>query len=257
MSCNIRFQNPNDGDNDWPYRKDFVADILKKRAPDIFGTQEGLKNQLLSLNNLLSEYEMVVSHREWINERMYPTIFIKKDRFQIRKSGDVWLSETPDLPGSSSFDSAFPRLCTYVEVEDSYRNNERLVFINCHLDHVLETTREKQITVLCEEILKIFKENSNFLLVGDFNSPPNESVRKKISEFLPKLNDPWLDLQKPEECTFHKFDGKDPYGSKFRIDWTLHSSVFSAINTESITEHRNGQYPSDHFFIDTILQYKE
>ncbi|MCR9205468.1 MAG: endonuclease/exonuclease/phosphatase family protein [Halobacteriovoraceae bacterium] len=255
MTCNIRFENPHDGENDWPCRKDFVAEIINGRSPDLFGTQEGLQGQLLSLGELLPNYEMIADHRDWISNRMYPTLFLKKGRFKVIKSEDIWLSETPDVAGSKSFDSAFPRLCTYVELEDLKEDNEKIVFIDCHLDHVLESTREKQISVLCEEILKRYPVDSNFILIGDFNSPPHESVRTKLNEYIKDILDPWKELGLPEECTFHKFDGIDPIGDNSRIDWTLHGPKFKAIKTESVKDTLEGRYPSDHFFIHTILSY--
>lgn len=255
MTCNIRFQNPHDGENDWPYRKDFVAQIITERSPDLFGTQEGLENQLRSLDELLPDYLMVGGHRDWISNRMYPTIFLKKNRFNLIHSGDIWLSETPDIPASISFNSAFPRLCTFAELEDNERNQSKIIFINCHLDHVLESTRENQINVLCQEISKRYPNGSNFILVGDFNSPPNESVRSRLKEHWSEMVDPWEVLGLEEECTFHKFDGIDPVGDNSRIDWTLHSPCFKPIKTESVKDTQNGKYPSDHFFIQTILSY--
>lgn len=255
MTCNIRFENPRDEENNWPNRKSLVAEIIEKRSPDFIGTQEGLQGQLLSLDELLPSYEMIANHRDWITDRMYPTIFLKKGRFNVLQSGDIWLSETPDVPASKSFDSAFPRLCTYAEVIDLKKDGTKLVLINCHLDHVLETTRENQISVLCEEIIKKFSKDIQLILVGDFNSAPNDTVRAKLKNYFPELIDPWLELNIPEECTFHKFDGIDPIGDKSRIDWTLHSPSFKVISTESVKENDEGKYPSDHFFIHTKLEY--
>lgn len=47
MSYNIRYNNPDDGINAWPNRKDNVAEMIgPKYRPDIVGLQEVLKDQL-------------------------------------------------------------------------------------------------------------------------------------------------------------------------------------------------------------------
>ncbi len=247
MSCNIRFTNPHDGSNNWPNRKEFVRDLIYENKADIIGTQEGREPQLRELEGLLDQYEMIDSHRDWIKERMYPCLFIRTNLFKIISSGDIWLSKTPYEAGSSSFDSAFPRLCTYAHLKDKKTQREVLV-VNCHLDHVKEETRLGQIEVLIEEIKKL-TIRAPLLLMGDFNSSPQSDVRKVIDQKYHELKDPWLDFSKPEETSFHKFDGRDPDGSKTRIDWILGEAPIDFQSIELVKDHRDGLYPSDHFFV--------
>lgn len=249
MSTNIRFENPLDKENDWPSRKEFLASLIIGNDPDLLGTQEGRRPQLLELDKLLNDYELVCSHRDWITERMYPCIFIKKGKFTVLKSGDKWLSETPDIAGTKSFDSAFPRLMTYAVLEDK-SSGLYLLYVNCHLDHIKEATRLEQIKVLSNEILKIQDEWKVPLIIsGDFNTSPFSDVRKTLETNVSNLRDPWFDLGFEEETSFHKFDGKDPDGSCTRIDWILHQSPFKTNSIKMIKDHDDGLYPSDHFFI--------
>lgn len=248
MSCNIRFENPHDGNNDWPHRKDFLSELIKSRSPDLLGTQEGREPQLRSLEKLLEDYEILDQHRDWIEVRMYPTIFLRKEKFKILNSGDIWLSETPQIPGSSSFNSAFPRLCTYAHLLD-LKNDTELLYINCHLDHVREETRVEQARVLTTEVQKLSLPKEKILISGDFNSRPDGKVREIIRESLGGLVDPWKFFGYAEETSFHKFDGVDPDNSKSRIDWILCGDLFKPSTVELIKDNKNGSYPSDHFFI--------
>jgi len=59
MTYNIRYDNPNDGENRWDKRKDFLADQIKFYEPDFLGTQEGLEHQLSFLDSTLSQYNFI------------------------------------------------------------------------------------------------------------------------------------------------------------------------------------------------------
>ena len=254
MSANIRFANPHDGKNDWVNRKEFVSELIHREAPHLLGTQEGREPQLRELEELLPHYKLVDGHRDWITERMYPCIYILKDRFTILESGDIWLSETPDIAGSKSFDSAFPRLVTYAHLYDK-ELKKNITYANCHLDHVEENTRVGQAKVLCNEINKVLNPESPLILSGDFNTSPHGPVRKVFEEKISDLQDPWFLRKKPEETSFHKFDGLDPDGSKTRIDWILHQKPLSDKDIYLIKDNKEGLYPSDHFFVVSRLSF--
>ncbi|MEJ2617491.1 MAG: hypothetical protein P8Z35_21235 [Ignavibacteriaceae bacterium] len=46
MTFNIRYDNPDDGENAWHVRKQYIPEIIKKNKVDFLGIQEGLKNQV-------------------------------------------------------------------------------------------------------------------------------------------------------------------------------------------------------------------
>jgi len=247
VSANIRFENPADKDNNWPHRKAFLTELISSKNPMILGTQEGREPQLRELESLLPTLTMIDGHRTWIEERMYPCLFINSKAIEVINSGDIWLSETPDIAGSKSFSSAFPRLCVWASLKIKSTEKEFLA-INCHLDHVKEETRVEQVKVLACEIKKVNKENKPIMLMGDFNSSPDGVVRSHLISHLPLL-DPWQMAGKKERTSFHKFDGISPDGSESRIDWILFSEQFRGLEIEMLDQHSNGQYPSDHFFM--------
>lgn len=242
-SFNIRFANPADGKHDWPHRRDLLSEIIKEFNCDILGTQEGREPQLRNLADLINEYQLIDEHRDWIEERMYPCIFIKPDIIDVKESGDFWLSETPDVAGSKSFESAFPRLCTWMKAQHKNTGSDFL-FVNTHLDHVKQSTRVEQARVLSEEIQKINKEQLPMILMGDFNDCPTSPVREVFNQHL-NLNDPWLEKNIPEESTHHSFNGE--VGEGVRIDWTLLSDQFDCEDIFLDKREREGVYPSDHF----------
>ncbi|MCK5838690.1 MAG: hypothetical protein KAG99_02525 [Bacteroidales bacterium] len=59
ISYNIRYDNPDDGENRWDLRKSFLTNQLKFYEPDIFGIQEGLFHQVNYLDSSLASYNWV------------------------------------------------------------------------------------------------------------------------------------------------------------------------------------------------------
>lgn len=246
-TSNIRFDNPNDGDHDWNHRKDCLTHILLKNSPDIIATQEGRRPQLMEFESLL-KFNMIRSHREWIEERMYPTLYTG-NKINIFASGDIWLSETPHIAGSSSFESAFPRLCTWAK--GNFDGHDFMI-VNAHLDHVKDSTRENQINVLIQEIKKMVG-SLPLIICGDFNSDPQSSVYNSLINSELNLYDPWTKLNLPEMSSHHKFDGDTKTGT--RIDWILLSNQLNAKSIRINTECCDSTYPSDHFPVEIELSF--
>jgi endonuclease/exonuclease/phosphatase family metal-dependent hydrolase len=244
ITCNIRFDNPADGSKSWSYRRELLKETLLKHQPDVIATQEGRFAQLLDLAELLPEFELVDQHRSWIKERMYPSFFVRKGIFEIIKSDDLWLSETPHIAGSSSFDSAFPRLMTYLKIQPR-NHHQTLMFVNTHLDHVKKETRANQIRVLSKEVKKCWHNGHPLIIMGDFNDAPDSEVRNHLMESFPGLQDAWKKFHSQEETSHHAFTGEMQNGS--RIDWIL---IDQSIQVESALmdkSQKDGLYPTDHF----------
>lgn len=243
ISCNIRFDNPADGVNAWPHRREFLASTLLSHSPDIIATQEGRYAQLKDLASLLPDFELLDLHRSWIKERMYPSFFLRKEKFEIVKSEDLWLSETPEIAGSRSFGSTFPRLMTWVRLQPKDLK-QNLLLVNTHLDHIQEATRIAQSQVLVKEVKKVLHPTDSLVFMGDFNDSPESSTRKIITESFP-LQDAWKKFHDHEETSHHAFAGEMQNGS--RIDWILVDQRLEVLNAEMNKTKTNGHYPTDHF----------
>lgn len=243
-TCNIRFNNPADGANSWPHRRLHLTQNLLSHSPDIIATQEGRFDQLKDLEDLLEDFEIIDQHRSWIKERMYPSFFVRKDRFEVIKSEDLWLSETPQVAGSKSFESAFPRLMTWIKIQP--KNSEtNFLLVNTHLDHIKRETRADQIRVLAQEIKKIWDPGTVLVIMGDFNDSPDSQVREILNENFPVLVDAWKLFNAQEETSHHAFNGECQNGS--RIDWILVDQKVKIENCIMDKRTSEGRYPSDHF----------
>jgi endonuclease/exonuclease/phosphatase family metal-dependent hydrolase len=248
ISSNIRFNNPGDGVNAWPNRKIFLSNILNNLKADIIGTQEGRLPQLKELESLLKNKSLVGQHRDWIEQRMYPCLFVD-NAITVRDSFDLWLSETPRVSGTKLEDSAFPRLATVATI---LKDGREILLANMHLDHTIDSVREKQIEIFIREIKKI-EFDGPLIICGDFNSRVGGVVHQSLIDEL-SLIDPWKTLSMNEETSYHQFKGN--LDSGHRIDWILHSTHFICREIKLIKDSSNGLYPSDHFpvFCDIILK---
>ena len=77
---------------------------------DIVGFQEVLHNQLQDLKELLGEgYDHVGVGRDDGKEKgEYSPIFWDKELFEVVRWKSVWLSPTPEVPGSVGWDAVSP-----------------------------------------------------------------------------------------------------------------------------------------------------
>lgn len=243
ISCNIRFDNPADAQNAWAHRRGFLAETLLSHSPDLIATQEGRIHQLREFEADLVNFKILDQHRSWIGERMYPSIFIREDKFEYLNSGDIWLSETPDIAGSRSFESAFPRLMTWAHLQ--FKNSEQSIFVvNTHLDHIKAETRIRQAEVLVNEIERQWNRNCPLIIMGDFNESPEGEVKELLFHKF-ELNDCWKQFHSHEETSHHAFQGEMQNGS--RIDWILADKKLSILSCEMDKSEKNGLYPTDHF----------
>lgn len=252
VSSNIRFENPKDGEHDWPHRKLFLAETIHSFFPDIIGTQEGREPQLRDLESQLPNHQLIDHHREWIEQRMYPSLFYNPSNIEIIESGDIWLSKTPDVPGSSSFDSAFPRVAPWM-IATIKHNEKKIIVANAHLDHVLDETRIKQAEVLINELMAKNNENLPLFLMGDFNAAPDSVVRKVIYQHHKELYDPWEKLGLKEESSYHKFLGHHLEGA--RIDWFLIDKRIKCVEVYLDKSAKGSLYPSDHFPLKGVFKF--
>lgn len=254
MSYNLRFDNPDDGVNQWPKRVDKVVALITKYNPDIIGVQEALHHQIQDLLKKLPEYSYCGVGRDDGKEKgEYSAILFRNSRFGLLYTRTEWLSETPDVPGSKSWDAAITRIFTFGRFFDRDTKKE-FVIANTHFDHVGKTARLMSATLIKSYFAGMeagANINNNgdkieipIIISGDFNSEPNEA---------PYLNmvDGKLGLElfdsRPAASTAGTFCGfkVDAMPCK-TIDFIFHTKEWVSRNYEVITDNDGTYYPSDH-----------
>ena len=204
VSYNIRYDNSQDGENQWDIRKETLASYLLKSSPDIIGMQEVLNNQLADLSNFLKEYKYVgVGREDGKTKGEYSPIFYRKSKLKVLMSSTFWLSETPQKI-SVGWDAALERICTYALFIDRKSKKQFWVF-NTHFDHLGEIARSESVNLILKRISILNVNDYPILVTGDLNLTPETLPIKK---FQSNLNDVLsdLNLNDPKYGTFNGFD---------------------------------------------------
>lgn len=257
MSFNIRYDNPEDDENNWKYRKDVAAQIVKEEDIDLLGTQEVLENQREDLMKRLSDYEVRgVGREDSIHKGEHSTIFYKKSRFKELDNGNFWLSETPDTV-SIGWDAALERIATWVKLRDK-KTGKEFLFMNTHLDNVGKKARRKSADILLNHAWRI-SDGDPIILSGDFNGNPDSAPYRIITneDNKKRLRDSRKSAKDVEgaEGTFHDF-GNIPIEKRSRIDFIFIGDQVEILKYESMPEKLDSIYLSDHIPIVAHLRLK-
>lgn len=243
LTYNIRYDNPGDGEDAWPKRRDFLAGQLRFHAPDIFGIQEGLHSQVAYLSEQLPDYERVgVGRDDGKQGGEYSALFFLKKRFRLLASGTFWLSETPDTV-SKGWDAALPRICTFAHLRDSFSGKNLWVF-NTHFDHIGREARRRSAELILLKIKEKNTKNEPVILTGDFNAEPG---KEPIGVLTRELRDTRSVSEEPPfgpEGTFNAFKFHEPV--RRRIDYIFCTSDLTVRQYAVLSDSRDCHYPSDH-----------
>ncbi len=254
MSYNIRYGTAPDGNNHWDRRKDLCTSRAVVFDPDLLGLQEALDFQNDHFQTALGkDYGRIgVGREDGKAKGEFSTIFFRTSRLEPVASGTFWLSETPDVPGSKSWDSALPRIATWARLRDLRAGGRELLFVNTHFDHKGVKAR-----VESAKLLRAFIDKEGrggpVVVTGDFNSAPASEAHRILTGGT--LTDAWPSLHpEPAEGSAHGFTGKA--AGVPRIDWILGSAAFEAKEASIDRFHKGDLYPSDHFPVSALLAWR-
>lgn len=256
LTFNIRFDRPDPEEKNWSHRRDAAAAVIKNQA-DIAGLQEVLPNQRQDLVERCPEFGFVGIGREPDDKGEGSPIFYRKERFEVSESGTVWLSDTPDQPGSKSWGNKIPRIFTWAKVTD--RTDSRTFFVfNAHLDHESQPSRERSCAYIAEQIQKR-AGTTPALLIGDFNISEENPAFLSITKEPLNWTSMYTALGQPASATFHGFKGESKYGAIDFIFFNPEAWVPKSINIDHspIAEPATPKaYPSDHFPVAGVIALK-
>ena len=247
LTCNIRYAGAADGDNRWEKRRSLCADVIHSRAPDIICLQETWREQLDDLAAALPEFDSYGIIDEPLGKNPVNTIMYRRERFMRLSAGGFWLSETPHVTGSSSWDSACVRLANWLRLDDVESGSELRV-VNTHLDHVSQVARQEQARVITEDA-RAYPDDYPQLLTGNLNCDADNPAIAVLESAG------WVDTYAtvqgslPPGHTYHGFQGVDHIAKVGKMDWIFARGNIEARDAEIIDDAVDGRYPSDHYFI--------
>ena len=188
MTFNIRTAAASDGQNSWQNRKQLVIQVIRKYDCDFVGLQEVLGFQLDDILEELPEYEAISRTREISPyEGESCPILYKKEKWDVIDSKTQWLSETPEIPGSKSWDCTFPRIFT-MGVFYNASSGYGIYLYNTHFDNTSTRARTRSSAVLTRHILNN-TSHEYVVVMGDLNSGEDDDA------VISLVNNPLLDLE--------------------------------------------------------------
>jgi endonuclease/exonuclease/phosphatase family metal-dependent hydrolase len=252
MSFNVRYPSPDDGPNRWEFRRDMLVEVIRQKDPDLIGTQELFYEQGQYIVERAPAYAWFGISRRGNHEDEHMGVFYRKDRFRLIDSGNFWLSESPDTPASMSWNVTLPRMVTWGLFERT-GEGRRFYFFNTHFPHRREDgeARRQCALVLMDRVRRLPGEVP-LVVAGDFNSAPESPAYKVVSADL-----------KDSRLAAAKRTGPDGTSSGFggsttgaRIDWIMYRGKLEALESETVVLSRDGKYPSDHFPVFTVFEFR-
>jgi endonuclease/exonuclease/phosphatase family metal-dependent hydrolase len=250
MTFNIRYNNPGDGANAWPRRRDWVAEIIRDRRVDVAGMQEARPEQIDDLEERLPEFGWYgVGRDDGRRGGEHTPIFYRKDRLELLDQGSFWLSEQPDEPGSKSWDSSLPRVASWAKLKDRARGRTFFA-VNTHFDHRGEEARRESAMLMLRKIPEIAGD-APVMLTGDFNCRPDSAPYTLLTGTAD-------DASRAALLDARKISDAPPAGPKSTwngfnkivegniIDYIFVTPGIRILSHTTIDETRDGRFPSDH-----------
>ncbi len=247
LTCNVRYSAAADGNNAWQYRKELCLRVVRQQNADLICCQEMTGEQRDFFSAGLPEYEWFGLSDLPQNDNPVNSIFYRRDSFRRISAGGYWLSETPHIPGSRSWNTAVLRVCNWLRLAEQ-PTGRQFHLVNTHLDHISQPAREHQMGLILEDAAA-YQPDFPQILTGDLNCSAKNPVIQAI------LKAGWTDtysavhgIANPGN-TFHAFNGPADGNADGKIDWIFIRGALRTQDARLVTTHENGRYPSDHYFV--------
>ena len=260
VSLNLRYDHAGDGVNRWENRKTAVIEALRSFDADFLGLQEALPHQAGAVSLGLPGYEMLIRTREVDSNLGEATpILWRADRWTLdpTQHGTFWLSDTPEVSGSKSWDSSLPRIATFARLIPIGAPNGRLpVWIyNTHFDHRGSVARRESAKLLRARIEGHADSSEPVVLMGDFNAVPGSPPIRELLTAEESTKVPLLDcwaMRNVDEPWNATWNGFEMIEIGRRIDFVFASNL----EIQDATIERplvDGRPISDHWPVRVVL----
>ncbi|MFB5662539.1 endonuclease/exonuclease/phosphatase family protein [Alteribacillus sp. HJP-4] len=248
MTFNLRVHIKEDGADAWPNRVLSAAKLIQESGAAVIGVQEARRSMLEDLQKELPHYSWIGRSRSEESLDEHCAVFYNDNALQLETQDTFWLSDTPEVPASVSWDASFPRICTWAKFKHLKNQQSSFYVFNTHLDHVGETARINGVRLIQNFIGS--QNYSPFIVLGDFNAKPASPAIQQLDKTEPTFLNTFGSQQNIGK-TFHDFKGGD--GGE-PIDYIFVSNDISYLPAEILRNKIDGRFPSDHYPVITSVQ---
>ncbi len=251
MTYNIRLDTSRDGQNAWPHRSSAVVRLIVDRCrPDLLGLQEALPHQLEEVARGTPDLDWVgVARDDGRRLGEFTPVFYRRDRFALLESETFWLSETPEVPGSRSWDAQLNRIATWARLRDR-QSGCSFCLVNTHLEYNGLRARTEGARLLRSRLPQI-GAGAPLLLTGDFNCREGSEPYRLLTDDTP--GEPFLFDARyralhphagPTASTITNFATLGEPES--RIDYLFVTKDVQVLSHRIVEDRFGPHYPSDH-----------
>ncbi|MDO4575364.1 MAG: endonuclease/exonuclease/phosphatase family protein [Planctomycetia bacterium] len=247
----------------WKNRREHVAQIIRDGKYDFVGVQEAILtdrpdlNQVEDLKRMLPEYEIYTRSRMVNPEEGESTpILWRRDRWErdATEYGCFWLSDTPEVPQSITWNNACPRTVVwgrFHELADGKRTGKSVYFYNTHFDHISELARQNSARQIATFIENRKDKTAPAFLTGDMNcgerSVGMTYLKERFTDTFRAANPDAKAIQ-----TFHGF-GKVTYDEK--IDYIFLDGKGTVRSSQILRDKKGELFPSDHYPVNATVAF--
>lgn len=257
MTFNIRLNIKSDSLNAWPHRKDNAASQIKFHNVHLLGVQEALHDQMMDLSQSLSQFKFAgVARDDGKTKGEYSAIFYDTIRLKLLGTSTFWLSLTPEIPGSKSWDAAITRIVTWAKFKDAKTKRTFFVF-NTHFDHIGKEARRESAKLLKQRVTEI-AGNDPVIIMGDFNSKPSDDPIRVFVDSGDKNR--FIDTKSVSvaphygpQGTFNAFTSKEIDNEP--IDFIFIKGKWKVLQHATLSQTWGGRFSSDHFPVFAKLSF--
>jgi endonuclease/exonuclease/phosphatase family metal-dependent hydrolase len=241
VTCNIRNGRAFDGMDSWPFRWRRLVDYLCSLDADVLALQEAYTFQIRTISRGLDGHQVIGDGRNRRRKSEHVPVLIRRDRIEVLDSSTLWLSDTPNMPGSRQPGARFPRIATIATLHDR-TTGHTFTLANTHLDASDDGRRLRSAELLADWS----SDWTTPVLVGDLNA----------SIEAPELS-PLLAVGFRDTCpsdapgTNHDFTGR---ADGPRIDHVLVGPPWSV--SAATVAIRDGRLPTDHWAVVVDLRLR-
>ncbi len=212
----------------------------------VAGLQEVLHHQLNELKKRLPNYQFVgVGREDGKQKGEYAPVCFRKDLLVLERSDTIWLSTTPDKPGSKSWDSSLPRIATLAWLKEK-EGSGRWLIVNTHFDHRGAEARRESAALIARHVKQVTAlDQLPVVVMGDLNCLPNSEPYKNL--LRGEFKDALLQSKTKHQGPLSSWNG---FGKAVvpgrRIDFIFVGPHLKVLSHKIDASQFKGRFPSDH-----------
>ncbi|MCU1470266.1 MAG: endonuclease/exonuclease/phosphatase family protein [Glaciihabitans sp.] len=238
----------------WEHRQPLIRRMLETEQPSILGAQEALPDQASFVRHALGDHYRSVGYGRNANKRGEGCpLFYDRDRLELLDWAQLALSDSPSVPGSTSWGNPTPR----VVVNATFRDRATDVHfraLNTHFDQFSRRSR----MMSADEILRLVAESSlPTVVTGDFNTDAESLPHARLTG-AGALVDCWNGSETRLSESWGTFPNyRAPTLERKRIDWILVTPTVEVLRSAINVTRYEGAWPSDHAPVQAVIAFHE